>query len=88
MSATAREALADLPGEIAVRHGVAHHRDLEPHLAQDLRRSRRDVWLLPQPVRTAPTAITGLVLRTMVCSAPSSENCAPAAFTRAAWCMT
>jgi hypothetical protein len=50
--------------------------------------TRRAVWLLPQPVRTAPTAMTGRVLSIMVWAAPSSENSAPAAFTRQAWCMT
>ena len=50
--------------------------------------TRRAVWLLPQPVRTAPIAITGLVLASMVCRAPSRLNAAPAAFTRAAWCIT
>jgi hypothetical protein len=43
----------------------------------------RDVWLLPQPVRTAPTAITGFVLFTIVSLHPSSEKLAPAEFTMA-----
>jgi len=44
---------------------------------------RRDVWLLPQPVRIAPTAITGLLLFSMVFLCPSRVKSAPAAFTLA-----
>ena len=40
---------------------------------------RRLVWLLPDPVRTAQTEITGLVLLIIVGSAPRSLKCAPAA---------
>ncbi len=38
---------------------------------------RREVWLLPQPVRTAPTEITGLLLLIWVSLGPSSVKLAP-----------
>ncbi len=42
---------------------------------------RRLVWLLPQPVRTAPTLMTGLVLFSSVRRSPSIVKSAPAALT-------
>jgi len=48
----------------------------------------RVVWLLPAPVRTAHTAMTGLVLLTMTLSGPISMKSAPREFTRAERCMT
>jgi len=48
----------------------------------------RLVWLLPAPVRTAQTAITGLVLLTMVWSGPRRRKSAPSALTSAERCMT
>ena len=42
---------------------------------------RRVVWLLPEPVRTAQTAMTGFVLCSIVVAAPSSLKSAPAALT-------
>jgi hypothetical protein len=50
--------------------------------------SRRLVWLLPAPVRTAQTATTGLLLGSMVARGPSSRKSAPVASTREALCMT
>ena len=48
----------------------------------------REVWLLPAPVRTAQTAMTGLVLCSIVCRCPNMQKSAPQAFTSAALCMT
>ncbi len=48
----------------------------------------RVVWLLPQPVRTAPIPITGLVLGSMVAAGPARRKSAPAAMTIEALCMT
>ena len=48
----------------------------------------RVVWLLPAPVRTAHTAITGFVLLTIVWSGPSRRKSAPSAFTSAERCIT
>jgi len=42
---------------------------------------RRLVWLLPQPVRTAQTLMTGLVLFSSVRRSPSIVKSAPAALT-------
>ena len=50
--------------------------------------TRRDVWLLPEPVRTAHTDTTGLVLVIWVSSGPSRVNDAPAAITMALTDMT
>ena len=49
---------------------------------------QRDVCDLPQPVRTAQTAITGRDDRSMVRLGASIENAAPAASAREARCMT
>jgi hypothetical protein len=46
------------------------------------------VWDLPQPVRTAETAITGTWAVSMVCRGPSSSKLAPAASAREARCIT
>ena len=48
----------------------------------------REAGLLPAPVRTASTAMTGTEHGTVVLPGPSSEKSAPAANTREAWCMT
>ena len=48
----------------------------------------REVWLLPEPVRTAQTAMTGFVDLTWVSLGPRREKEAPAAFTRALMLMT
>ena len=48
----------------------------------------RDVWLLPQPVRTAQTAMTGLVDSSIVLRCPMMRKSAPAVLTMAALCMT
>ncbi len=48
----------------------------------------REVWLLPQPVRTAQTETTGFSLLTMVSLGPSRTKDAPAACTWLALCMT
>ena len=50
--------------------------------------TRREVWLLPQPVRTARTAITGLLLAAWVASVPSSVKCGPRDWTHATLAMT
>jgi hypothetical protein len=47
-----------------------------------------EVWLFPQPVLTAPTAINGLVLFTMVSLGPNRIKLAPAAFTLALIAIT
>ena len=49
---------------------------------------RREVWLLPQPVRTAPTAMTGFELFSIVSFGPRSTKFAPAACTIAATVIT
>ena len=49
---------------------------------------RRLVWLLPQPVRTAPTLMTGLVLLIWVWRSPSMVKSAPAALTMEPRLMT
>ena len=48
---------------------------------------RRDTGLLPQPVRTAQTEMTGTLAANCVCSAPSSQKSAPAATARDARCI-
>ncbi len=48
----------------------------------------REVWLLPAPVRTATTAITGFVERIMVFSAPSTVKLAPSDMTSEALDIT
>ena len=53
-----------------------------------IRPTRRLVWLLPQPVRTAQTATTGFVLSSIVELGPSSRKSAPAAITTEALCIT
>ncbi len=50
--------------------------------------TRRVVWLLPLPVRTAQTEITGLLLLIMVSRGPSRMKLAPAAMTSEALSMT
>ncbi len=50
--------------------------------------TRRVVWLLPQPVRTAQMLMTGLLLFSCVSRSPSSLKSAPQALTRDALCMT
>jgi len=85
--AHAREALAHLPARSPYGTGwrtTATRTPSSPRICA----TRRAVWLLPQPVRTAPTAITGRPLRNMVWSIPRSTNSAPAAFTRDAARMT
>ena len=49
---------------------------------------QRAVCDLPQPVRTADTAITGTLARSIVRSGPSSVKSAPAARAREATCIT
>ncbi len=49
---------------------------------------RREVWLLPLPVRTAPTEMIGLLEANIVRRGFSSRKPAPAASTREARCMT
>ena len=50
--------------------------------------TRRVVWLLPAPVRTAQTATTGLLLGSMVRREPTMQKSAPAAWAREARCIT
>jgi hypothetical protein len=57
-------------------------------LAMRISMMRREVWLLPHPVRTAPTEMTGLLLLSMVSFGPGSTKLAPAACTTAATFMT
>ena len=52
------------------------------------RPTSRLVWLLPQPVRTAHTATTGLVLASIVERLPMSVKSAPAAIAIDARCIT
>ncbi len=49
---------------------------------------RRETGLLPQPVRTAQTEITGTFDANCVRSAPSSQKSAPAATARDARCIS
>ncbi len=49
---------------------------------------QRVVWLLPAPVRVAPTAITGRLLGSIVRAGPRRLKSAPAARAREAACMT
>ena len=60
------EALHLLRRQVAIGHRVPHGRDLQPDLPQARRATRRVVWLLPAPVRTAQTATTGFVLLSIV----------------------
>jgi hypothetical protein len=53
-----------------------------------MRATRRLVWLLPLPVRTAHTATTGFSLVNIVARGPSSVKSAPAASAREARCIT
>ena len=57
-------------------------------LSRSRRQTSREVWLLPQPVRTATTAMTGRRERTIVLSGPSSLKSAPADIAREALAMT
>ena len=50
--------------------------------------TRRVVWLLPDPVRTAVIETTGFVDLTIVEAGPRSMKSAPAAFTAAERSMT
>src|SRR4030042_3266825 len=50
--------------------------------------TRRVVWLLPEPVRTAHTETTGLVDFSWVVFIPISRKSAPAANTDDALCIT
>ncbi len=50
--------------------------------------SQRVVWDLPQPVRTAETAMTGTAARSMVRSGPSRRKSAPLASATEAVCIT
>ena len=52
------------------------------------RPTAREVWLFPQPVRTAVTATTGRGLVSIVAPGPSRRKSAPVASTRDAWCIT
>ena len=52
------------------------------------RATRRVVWLLPLPVRTAHTETTLTLARSMVALGPSSRKPAPAASTSEALCIT
>ena len=56
--------------------------------SRNSRLTRRVVWLLPQPVRTAQTETTGWVERSMVAPAPSSLKFAPQAKTADALCIS
>jgi hypothetical protein len=58
-----------------------------PH-SRSSRASFRAVWLLPLPVRTAPTATTGTPTRSMVSAGPRRRTLAPAARAREATCIT
>ncbi|OPZ73750.1 MAG: hypothetical protein BWY79_02221 [Actinobacteria bacterium ADurb.Bin444] len=49
---------------------------------------KRDVWLLPAPVRVEHTDMTGTSAFTMVASVPNRVKSAPAAKAREAWCIT
>jgi len=73
-------ALDLLDGQVAVGHGMGMAATRRP-LALRMLATLRLVWLLPQPVRTAQTETTGLVLLTMVSLGPSRTNVAPAAWT-------
>ena len=66
---------------------MAHERDLEPGVEQDLP-DLRLVWLLPQPVRTAETATTGFVLSQHRRLRAEQRKSAPAASTVDALCIT
>ena len=57
-------------------------------MSRKIRETRRVVWLLPQPVRTAPMETTGLDDSTKVLSSPISRKSAPAAMTSEALCIT
>ena len=50
--------------------------------------TRREVWLLPLPVRTAHTATTGTRAWSMVLWGPDRPKSAPAASAREARCIT
>jgi len=80
-------ALDLLDGQVAVGHGMADGGHPAALGFEDVG-TLRLVWLLPQPVRTAQTETTGLVLLTMVSLGPSRTNVAPAAWTWLALCMT
>ena len=49
---------------------------------------RRETGLLPQPVRTAQTEITGTFATNCVRATPSSQKSAPAATARDARCIS
>ena len=53
------EPLHRLFREVAVRHRMAEHRDLLAGGARSSSATRRVVWLLPEPVRTAQIATAG-----------------------------
>ena len=53
-----------------------------------IRARNRVVWDFPAPVRTAVTAITGLVDSSIVRVAEQRPKLEPQPMTRLAWCMT
>ena len=73
-----REALHALALEIAVGHRVAEHGDAAGRARGAGRPSQRAICDLPQPVRTAETAITGTRRGSIVRSGPSRTKSAPA----------
>src|SRR5690242_4759149 len=79
------EALATLSSQIAIGHGMTDD-DRRPSHSFRSATTRRDTGLLPQPVRTAHTEITGTAERSWVRAAPSNQKSAPAAVTRDARC--
>ena len=57
-------------------------------LSRRMSATRRAVWLLPAPVRTAQTATTGTLARSIVDRGPISRKSAPADSTSEALCIT
>jgi hypothetical protein len=74
------EALHLLLDQVAVGHGVADGRHAVAH-SRRISDTRRVVWLLPEPVRTAHTETTGLVDLIWVVPMPIRRKSAPAAST-------
>ena len=56
--------------------------------ARRMAATRRVVWLLPAPVRTAHTDTTGTFAFSMLAFGPMSRKSAPQARTWDAWCIT
>ena len=83
----ALEALHGLLRQVAVRHRMAQDGDALAGLAQQLG-DAAVVWLLPEPVRTAQTATTGLDDASIVSRGESRRYDAPAASAREPMCIT